>query len=166
MNASLTRVEQLRAIVGRKDLAQADSDRAQPRGVEGGQLELGLADAGEATLFEEADAVVQWREAGNAVARVEEVGGTREQPQEAVVRAGRVGDLADAIERLVARVLAHAQDRLGLVDDDHQALVTGGLDDLDGAAEVESASRLPMSPLIRRFFWRRHRRCRCRRATR
>jgi len=46
-------------------------------------------------------------------------GGAGEHPQQALVAARGVGDLPDAVERLVARVLAHAQDRLGLVDDNY-----------------------------------------------
>ena len=79
---------------------------------------------------------MQGFQARNPMARVEELRGAGEQPQHPWVGAGGIGDLADAVERLVTGVRAHAQDRLGFIDHDQQALVASGFDDLQHAAEV------------------------------
>jgi hypothetical protein len=75
-------------------------------------------------------------EALHAARRVEEVGRPREDPQEALVAIGGVEDLADPVERLSPHVLPHAQDGLGLVDDDDEALVARGLHHLEHALQV------------------------------
>ena len=136
MNAVLIFWSRRAAVARREQLAQPQRDRPQALGVEGHELELGLPQAGEAALLQEPDPVVERREAGDAVPGVEELRRAGEDPQQARVGARGVGDLADAVQRLVPRVRPHAQDRLGLVDDDEQPLVAGGLHDLEHAAQV------------------------------
>jgi hypothetical protein len=123
-------------VLGREQVAQGPGHRAQAVIIEGPQDQLRLAQAGELAVLREFDAVVQRRQAGDAVARVEELRGAGEQPQQPLVGAGGVANLPDAVERLVPRVSPHAQDRLGLVDDDQQALVAGRVDHADDAAQV------------------------------
>ena len=79
---------------------------------------------------------MQGRQPCHAVARIEELRRAGEQPEHPWIGAGRIGDLTDAVERLVAGVRAHAQDRLRLVDHDQQALVARGFDDLQHATEI------------------------------
>lgn len=69
-----------------------------------------------------------WRgEAGDAW-QASKKSGVPVKTEEAVVAAGRVGDLADPLSDLWRGVLAHPKDRLGLVDDDDEP-AAGGLDD-------------------------------------
>ena len=123
-------------VSGGEQLAQAERDGAEALGVEGGELELGLAQAGEAALLQEPDPVVERREAGDALPRVEELRRAGEDPEHARVGARGVGDLPDPVEGLVPRVRAHPEDGLGLVDDDDQPLVPGGLHDLQDSPQV------------------------------
>ena len=79
---------------------------------------------------------MQRRQAGHTLAGVVELGRPGEHPQQPGVGAGGVRNLPDPVQRLVARVLAHAQDGLRLVDDDDEPAVPSGLDDLQHPAQV------------------------------
>ena len=135
-NSVLIRASSRGAIARRVDLAETQRHGTEPLGVERGELELRLPQAREPALLEEADPLVERREAGDAVPGVEELGGAGEDPEETRVRPGGVRDLADAVQGLVPRVAPHPEDRLRLVDDDEQPLVARRLHDLEHAPEV------------------------------
>ena len=161
------RVLEPRWVAGREQLAQPQGHGLQPLGVEGGQFELRLAQAGEPALLQEPDAVVQRGQSSHALAGVEELRRAGEDPEQPGVRAGGIGDLANAVQRLVPRVLPHPQDRLGLVDDDDQPGVAGGLDDLQHAAQVvQRVAAADVALDAGQPSWPTPRRCRCRTATR
>ncbi len=144
------------SIAGRIELAQPQRHGPEALGVEGRELELRLAQARLVAALQELDAVVERREPRHAPALVEEVGCPREDPEQPGIAAGRVGDLPDPVERLVARVLPHAEDGLGLVDDDQHPQVVGGLHDLEHAAEVvERVAAADVALDLRRLLRRR-----------
>src|SRR4051794_12703647 len=67
-------------VAGRVDLPQPRGDGAEPLVVEGGEFQLCLSGAREASLLEESDPVVKRGEASHSVTRVEEVGRAGEEP--------------------------------------------------------------------------------------
>jgi hypothetical protein len=84
---------------------------------------------------------------------VEELGRAREDPEGPLESVGCVDDLPDAVERLSAHVAPHAQNGLGLVDDDDEALVARGLHDLEHAAQVGHRVGALISPLMPASFF-------------
>ena len=87
-------------------------------------------------MADEPDALVERLQPRHSALGVEKLRCAGEDPEQAVVAGGFVADLPDAVERLAPHVAAHAQDGLGLVDNDDETPIPRGLHDLEHTLEI------------------------------